>query len=196
MSQFLQYPPTYQNGPGYTYQAANSASSATHNNGGTIFMVSKASLQNQRLITTDMGYPRLGDRDQYNDNKPSLSSHGFNVGVGKAFSAGTFAVMAKGKYVIMGYSSVLAGVTTTALTFPGANTTNPYSQNIANQYRNTVLKRTTGGWYYQNGAPVNAQYSRDHISNEVNPNYASPGRLSFMVGSLSPTVTSYKAKTD
>ena len=195
MPQFQTQPYAYQNGYGYTYQAANS-SNPVRNNGGTIFMVSKASLQNSRVISGDMGYPRLGDHDQYNDNKPNLNGHSFNTAVEKAFSAGNSPGMVKGQYVIMGYTSQLAGVTTSVLTYPGANGTNPYSQNLANQYRNTWLKVTTGGWYYQSGRPVNPQYSRDHISNEVNTSYALPGKLSYMVGSLSPKVDFYKAKTD
>lgn len=165
-------------------------------NGGAILGVSRASLQNTRIFGTDMGYPYLGQHNAYNDCKPVIGStiHGIT----KAVSAGSFSTMVRGKYILMGFTSQVAGITTGAgvlLNSPGAHY-NVVGQNLSNAFRNTWLKGITGGWLYQTGAPVNAQYSRDNFRTDKNGTGALPGRLVFQIGN--PTVITkqnYAART-
>jgi hypothetical protein len=189
-TQFAAFPGYY--GTPFFYNA-NPNKTGVNNNGGVVLGVSAASRQNSRIFDTDFGYPYLGITHAYTDNKPVIAS-ALN-GVAKSITAGTFAVMAQDKYIMMGFTSQIAGISNSLYNSPGFSA-GKGSQNIANLWRNTWKKRTTGGWYYQTGAPVNAQYSRDKISNEVLPTYANPGRITYLQGALTAFTTSYHAKTD
>jgi len=186
--------PGYYGSDQITYKA--NVNKGTVNNGGAVLGVSAASRQNSRIFDTDFGYPYLGIHNGYNDNKPQLIPSNTVNGVAKAINAGTFATMVAGKYIMVGFTSQIAGIANTLLNSPGMSY-NVKSQDISNPYRNSWLKRTTGGWYYQTGQPVNAQSSRDLFKTDTNTGtYAHPGRLTYMQGAPTALVTQYQAKTD
>ncbi len=165
--------------------------------GGAILGVGSGTLQNQRVIVpfTDMNL-YLGVGRLTSENKPQVLTGNTVNGVAKSINAGTFAVMVADKYIMMGFTSQIAGVANTQFNFPGFSA-NRKSNNTNNPYRNTWLKRTTGGWYYQTGQPVNAQYSRDNFGTDTNTGtYAKPGRLNYLSTGQSVTTKSYQAKTD
>lgn len=166
-------------------------------NGGAILGVSTKQLQSTRLFDTDFNFPFLGQRDVYNENKPVIAST--VNGVTKAISGGTFGVMVAGKYIVMALNSgQVAGITTGALanimTIPGGHY-NAVGQNLSNQYRNTWLIRITGGWYYQTGMPVNAQYSRDHFGTDNEGSAVNPGRIVFNAVGNNATITKQNYQT-
>ncbi len=167
-----------------------------NNAGGVVFGVSKASLQNTRLFDTDFGYPQLGQHNLYNDNKPISNSASPFANVAKATSGGKFLIMTQNKYIILGFTSVIAGVANTLLNSPGL-AYRGVSQNINfTGYANSVKKAQTGGWQYMTGQAIDIEPSRDQISHEVQTTYASPGRISYLQGALTPLTKSYQAKTD
>ena len=187
----MQFPMSYGT-PFYVLAKGTSV----NNNGGAVLGVSKASLQNTRLFDTDLGWPYLGQRDLYNDNKPNGNSASPFNNVMKATSGGKFAIMTQGKYIMLGFTSIIAGVANTTLNSPGLAYFG-HSQNIVfSQYVNSLRKSQTGGWQYMTGLPINAQNSRDKVSSEVQNTYASPGRITYLQGALTALTKSYQAKTD
>lgn len=162
----------------------------TRNNGGAVLGANYNSLQNYRVFDNNWGYPYLGVGISYTENLPALAGP-----VVKAISSGTFATIAADKYIMAGFTNQIAGIPNRQFNSPGFSS-NRGNQNISNLWRNTTRERTTGGWYYQTGLPVNAQHSRDKISNETNSSYFSPGRLTYLFGSQIPFSQSYKPRND
>lgn len=166
--------------------------------GGTIF--AGGPLQNNDLFDATfgvLGYPYLGVGNKYNDNKPNLdtTANGALYGVTKATSAGTFASMVAGQYVLLTFNSQLAGVATTVLRSPGSSYTKGTNYNIG--WVDTVQVNRGGGFYMQNGLPIAPKNSRDNIKTDPHAGSRSnPGTLTYWIGSKTATVDSYKARTD
>ena len=187
---FSSFPGTYASDQ-IVYTSANSALKYSNvlngqntrgTTGGAVLGIDGSALQiPYHLFNTKFNFPFLGQRDLYNDNKPQLSQSTVN-GVTYGISTGTFATMTKNKYIVLTLNSgQVAGITTGTL----ANITlfsssyQRVGQDLSNAYRNTWVKRTSGGWYYQTGQPVNAQYSRDKFNTDTEGTGAKPGRLTF-----------------
>lgn len=168
--------------------------------GGTVFAGGTLQTVPQRpLFDSVLGvlnWPYQGIRSGYSETPPHvLTQMGSGFGVTKAVSAGPFAVMTKDKYVMLTFTSQLAGLANTTLQSP-ANW-NKKSQAVNIGYVNTVLISKGGGFYMSNGLPINPVYSRDKVGLENFPGtYNVPGRLSYQVGSKVVTTQSYHSKSD
>lgn len=166
--------------------------------GGVVF--AGGTLQNNAIFDSTFGtlnYPYMGTRNAYNDNKPynGLSLDQNSLCITKAVSAGSFATMTAGQYVMLTFNSQLAGIATTVLRSPGSSYRK--SQNLNIGWVDTVQINRNGGFYMYNGLPINAVNSRDNIKTETYPGtYNIPGRLTFLsTGKLAGT-QSYAVKSD
>lgn len=162
--------------------------------GGTVF--AGGTLQNNALFDATLGtlnWPYQGIRNAYNDNKPynGLSLDQNTLCITKSVSAGTFATMVAGQYVMMTFNSQLAGISTTVLKSPGSSYRKSENKNIG--WVDTVLywKNNAGGFYMYNGLPVAPINSRDNIKTETYPSsYSQPARIAYLAtGKLATTVT-------
>lgn len=162
--------------------------------GGTVF--AGGTLQNNKLFDPTFGslnWPYQGVRNAYNDNKPynGLSLDQNASCITKAVSAGKFATMVAGQYVMLTFNTQLAGIATTVLRSPGSSFRKSDNKNIG--WVNTVLynKNNAGGFYMLNGLPVAPINSRDSIGVDAYPgSYAQPARIAYLAtGKLATTVT-------
>lgn len=168
--------------------------------GGSVFAGGTLQTTPQRaLFDTTLGvlnWPYQGIRSGYSETPPHvLTQPGSGFGITKAKSNGTFAVMTKDQYIMLTFTSQIAGVANTLLQSPG--NWNKKSQAVNIGYVNTVLINKGGGFYMFNGLPINPAFSRDNVGLETYPGtYAIPGRLSYLVGTQVPTTQSYHSKSD
>lgn len=166
-----------------------------NNNGGTIFAGGGVgTLQNNRLFDSifgSMGLVYMGIRSGKSDAGPVIGS---GTGSTKGLSSGAFATMTAGQYILMTFTSQVAGTANTTLRFAAS----PFrkSQNTSIPWINTRQIVTTGGFYMYNGLPVNATITRDPVNTDVATTYALPGRLTTLSTGKSPSSQNYAAKTD
>jgi hypothetical protein len=174
-------------GPGGSFKAGGSVLA-----GGT--------LQNNAIFDNTFGtlnYPYQGIHNAYNDNKPinGLSLDHGSESITKAVSAGSFATMTAGQYVMLTFNSQIAGIPTNILRSPGSSYRKSQNPNIG--WVDTLLINKTGGWYYNNGLPINPVNTRDSIGTENFPgNYGIPGRLTFLSTGKLAVPQSYSSKSD
>lgn len=172
-------------------------------NGGTIFAGAPNALQNNSVFDNTFGVltgpTYLGVRNAYNENKPYQQY--FNVGAGwgviKPLSGGNFGTVVKGQYIMIGFTSQIAGVANTVMNSPGQRY-GAKSQNMFIGWINstTYWKNNNGGFYMYNGLPVNPLQSRDSVSNETLNTYASPGKIAYWIGSPLAKLDTYKSRND
>ena len=164
-------------------------SGGVKNNGGTVLY--GGNITNNGPITQAPSTSILGFRS-------GLTTGPF-VGVANGVSksiAGTFAKMAAGKYILMGFTSQIAGNTNTMLNSP-ANFGPHLSENRAQSTVRTTRYVTTGGWNYVTGQGINPTVFTDDIKSETYPGtYAIPGRITYLSSGKSPVTKSYAARTD
>ncbi len=177
-----------------TFIAKGKSGNPIVNNGGSLFFAG-TTLQSNRLFDANYGLVPAsywGIRTGLSDCGPKISSM---TGTLKALSTGQFVTMTQGQYILMTFTSRVAGLANTVLRFSGSSYRK--SNNLALAYANTRQIVKTGGWYYVNGKPVNATLSRDNVNNETSVgSYGAPGRLTFMSTGKPPTSQSYQARTD
>ncbi len=164
------------------YVNAKSNVTTLHDNGGTLLGVALSTLQNRRVIASDLGQSYLGKHNYVGNLAPQEAST-------RSISAGTFGVTVANKYIIMGFTSQIAGLANNTLRSTGSANRMSENQNIG--YVNTWLKAKTGGWYYVNGQPINAQNSRDHVGTQPAAN-----RYTMLNTGKIATTSTYNAKTD
>ncbi len=157
------------------------SSKGSINNGGTLLGVPVSTLQNTRIINSDYGFINTG-KHNYVGNLAQPSN------TAKAVSAGGFGVMVQDQYVLMTFTNQLAGKATTILRSP-AGGRSAGNQNYP--YVRTILDAKTGGWYYNNGQPVNRQNESDYVGTDNGKN-----RLTFLQNGGKPSTLSYQSKTD
>lgn len=165
--------------------------------GGVVF--AGGTLQSNKLFDNTFGslnWPFQGIRNAYNDNKSVVMTEpGSGFGIMKAVAGGVFSSMVANQYVMLTFNSQLAGIATTVLRSPGSSYRKSQNSNIG--WVDTVQINKWGGWYYNNGLPVNPLNSRDNIKTETYVGtYAIPGRLVFLSTGKLSTVQSYAAKSD
>lgn len=162
--------------------------------GGVVF--AGGVLQDNKLFDSTFGtlnYPYQGIRNSYNDNKPynGLSLDQNASCITQAIPGGKFAVMSQGNYIILTFTSQIAGVANTLLRSPGSSYRKSENKNIG--WVNSVLywKNNAGGFYMYNGLPITPLNSRDNIKTENYPSsYSQPARISFLsTGKLATTMT-------
>jgi len=190
------FPQQYQS-VGPFYIAPNVTGPFNQLTGGVVFAAGSL-LQNTRLFDNTFGLvpmKYLGVRSGLSDNNPKQGNDG-SLSCQKAFSAGTFGIMTQNKYVLLTFCNQLAGVTNTLLNSTGSSYRKSKNSNIG--WVNSQRISSNGGWYYDNGLPINLQYARDQIKTETYPGtYSQPGRLSFLSnGSKIVTVQSYAGRND
>jgi hypothetical protein len=159
-----------------------SNSSAVINNGGTLLGVPTSVLQNTRIINSNFGQAYLGIHRYVGSLAPQKAST-------RSVSGGTFGVTVANRYVLMTFTSQLAGLSNTVLQQPAQF--NRRVQNLNLGYVNTWLKASTGGWYYLNGQPVNAQLQRDFVGTDNGTN-----RFTFQQSGKLASSFSYATRTD
>lgn len=116
--------------------------------------------------------------------------------VGKAISAGTYAVMVPGQYQFVGFSTVIAGLPSTVLRSPAADYGRlPYPARVTN-YLRTRRIIMTGGWYYVTGKPVAPADFADSLPALPFETMGVPGRITFSVSGSKITTQNYAAKTE
>jgi len=188
--------PLYNKYPWITTSSGNAPQSPNRFTGGSI--LGAGTLQNNRLFDNTFGalnYPYLGLRSGRSDNAEQPVGDR-NTGTTKAISTGTWDNSQYHNYIFIGLSGTIAGQSSTVMRSPGQDYQR-IGQNTFWPYIKTRKIRNTGGWYYINGQPINAQFSVDYINFELNTNtYATPGRLTFQFGSNSANVSGYKPRTD
>lgn len=162
--------------------------------GGTVF--AGGTLQDNKLFDATLGvlnWPYQGIHNAYNDNKPDngLSLDQNASCITKAVSGGTFATMVAGQYIMLTFTSQIAGQANTLLRSPGSSYRKSENKNIG--WVDTVLynKNNAGGFYVLNGLPVAPVNSRDNIKTETYPgSYSQPARIAYLAtGKLATTVT-------
>lgn len=112
----------------------------------------------------------------------------------KAAGSRTFGKMTANKYVILGYSSELGGVASTAIvragSFPGR------SIHLKTTYK--TYRQNLTGWNYTTGAYLDTvtvatdNFGADHAAT---PTLAVPGELTLLYGQANPVNLDYPAKT-
>lgn len=113
-------------------------------------------------------------------------------------STGTFAVMAKNKYIIMKVTTTLAGLSNTTLQSGAADKGNRRKVNKVESMRTTFLSGLS--WAAGSNQPVytstnsnrNTAYGQDDAAT---PTLAVPGEFTYIAGGKRPTQADYKAKT-
>jgi len=152
------------------------------NNGGTVLGVPLTTLQTTRIFESDYGFINTGKHNYV--GSPVRPANTI-----KAISVGTFGVIIADQYILMTFTSQIAGRKNGILTSPAGGRS---FGNINHPYVNTRLDAKTGGWYYMNGQPVNPQYQSDYIGTDNGKN-----RFTFLQsGGKIPTSSSYNIKTD
>lgn len=168
--------------------------------GGTVF--AGGTLQNNALFDATLGtlnWPYQGIRNAYNENKPynGLSLDQNASCITKAYSSGKFATMVAGQYVILTFTSQLAGVANTLLRSPGSSYRKSENKNIGWANSTVYWKNNAGGFYMYNGLPVTPGVSRDNLGVETYPSsYSVPARWVYNATGKLATVVSAAAKYD
>lgn len=180
---------------------------STKNNGGTIFYGGTIA----NTLHQSMGIAYLGFRSGVSEAKPYLSSTPMNVGLVVGLSGGAFATMSRGKYIMLTYTSELAGVANTVLIFPTA-----FGQKGGQNHWYGTIRTSQyimpGGWDYTTGLPkirpnpgtqipasADASVYPSSVPEQYPGTRAIPGRI-FFIGAGEPVdgtpdVANYKAKT-
>lgn len=182
-------------------------SAPVKNNGGTFFYGGTIA----NTINSSMGITYLGFRSGLSEAKPYLGSTSMNVGLLKGLTSGKFASMTQGKYVMITYTSELAGVSNTLLRFPASFGQKGGQNHWVGAIR-TPRYIMGGGWDYTTGMPNVRPNPGDQMSvstdgsvypSSVPEQYPGtrsiPGRLFFIAAGIAkdgvPGAYSYKAKT-
>lgn len=135
------------------------------------------------------------------DTKNTLGGTGPRLGTASLStvrSTGTFAVMAKNKYIIMKVTTTLAGLSNTTLQSGAADKGNRRKVNKVESMRTTFLSGLS--WASGHNEPVytatnstrNTAYGQDDAAT---PTLAVPGEFTYLPGGKRPTNDNYKAKT-
>jgi hypothetical protein len=119
-------------------------------------------------------------------------------GLAKSVSAGTFAVMEKGSYIIRKVTSTLAGVANTVLKSGGSDFGNRNAIHKIENVRGTFLSGLSWAKDHD-GQPTyiftkSETYTALGNDNAARPSLAVPGELVYVVGKT-PVQDDYKAKT-
>lgn len=183
-------------------------SGATKNNGGTFFYGGTIA----NTANSSMGITYLGFRSGFSEAKPYLNSTPMNVGLLVGLSGGTFSSMSKGKYIMLTFTSEIAGVANTVLRFPAAFAQKG-GQNSWIGIIRTQQYIMGGGWDYTTGMPKVRPNPGDQMPTTADQSVypssvpeqypgtrAIPGRIFFISSGIAkdgvPTASNYKAKTD
>jgi hypothetical protein len=181
---------------------------ATKNNGGTIFYGGTIA----NAVNSSMGITYLGFRSGLYEAKPFLGSTPSNIGLLVGLSGGAFATMAKGKYVMITFTSQIAGIANTLLNSP-ASFGQKGGQNFWTGTIRTPQYIMPGGWDYTTGMPKARPNPGTQMPSTADPSVypgsvpeqypgtrAIPGRIFFIAAGVAkdgvPTGSNYKAKTD
>lgn len=188
------YPTQFYGGPPFYITPATG--SPTHIlTGGVIF--AGGVLQNNNLFDSNLGilnYPYLGIRNAYSDNRPVQVTNELG-GITTAVSDGLFGTIIQDQYVILTFTTKIAGLYNSTLVSPSRYGTK--SINIDIGWVDTYQINRGGGWWYLNGLPMMPTNSRDYIGKEQYPgSYAIPNRLTSLPGGKSPTTQSISTKND
>ncbi len=120
-------------------------------------------------------------------------------GIAKIVSAGNFATMTKGRYIIRKVTSTIAGVANTTLLTGASDFGERQSINKIESVRNTFLHALT--WTSdKDGQPTYSFTKTDSLDNfaqddAARPSLAVPGELVYRTGSPSVTLADYSEKT-
>lgn len=120
------------------------------------------------------------------------------AGMAKAVSAGTFAVMEAGSYIIRKVTTTLAGVANTVLRSGASDFGHRRSIHSIQSVRNSFL--TTQSWAYVNGVltytnTVTNSHTAYSADNAAAPTLAVPGELTYLPNGKTPYNDNYKEKT-
>lgn len=179
----------------------NAKGTGVKNNGGTLFYGGTVAATSP--ITVSMGITSLGFRSGVSEPKPILEGSE-NVGTSKPYSAGNFANMVAGQYILFGYSKQVAGQANNAIAI-GGSMGFKISQNYAlsyvrtSHYVLTAVNGTQSGWNYVTGQPITVpvSISQDTVNSDAyKGTYLIPGRISFLSTGKLITTQNYAAKTD
>jgi hypothetical protein len=200
----INQPHTSANYAGGTH-IVNAKGTGYRNNGGTVFY--GGTVPANAPITQSLGVAYLGHRSGISETKPIYSSDR-ETGTAKALSAGQFANMVPGQYIIFGNTQKLANVANTLLSITGSYGRGRNGQNNSLSYVRTthyVLGgdggggSAAGGWDYVTGRPKTQPLvtTVDSIGVETYPGtYSIPGRITFFPTGKLATTVSYSAKND
>lgn len=181
----------------------NGKSGSIRNNAATLFY--GGTISNSAYSSLGLNY--LGYRSGVSEFTPYAGSTPSNVGVVAGLSNGTWQKMTAGKYVLITFTSQLAGIANTLLNSPSSFRQNG-GQNLYNPKFYTQRYILGGGWDYTTGMPnIRLQPGTpmpttiDTMNPEAYPGTrAIPGRLFFIATTTAkdglPYVANYKAKTD
>lgn len=165
--------------------------STTRNNNGTILLGGNVSATGPVTNAPDKTVLGAGA------TPPPSPKNSANVGTTKAVSAGNFAKLASGSYVVYGgdITTTLAGVSNTEI----ANTASDEHRKRVNQITSRRTVRITS-WDYRTGTPTyhasnpsNDSFGADHAAD--NTTKAIPGELVYRIGKPVPTQADYPART-
>lgn len=180
----------------------NGKSGNVKNNAATLFY--GGTIANSNYSSLNLTY--LGYRSGVSEFTPYAGSTASNIGVVAGLSNGTWQKMSAGKYILITFTSHLAGIANSILNSP-SSFGQKGGQNLYNPkfYTQTYVM---GGWDYITGMP-NARLlpgtpmptTIDAMNPEAYPGTrAIPGRLFFIATTTAkdglPYVANYKAKTN
>lgn len=182
----------------------NGKSGSIRNNAATIFYGGTIASPNY----SSLGLSFLGYRSGVSsENIPYRDSTPMNVGVVTGLNNGTWQKMYQGRYVMLTYTSYLAGTINSILRF-ASSFGQKGGQNLYNPKFYTPRYIMAGGWDYVTGMPyarLNPGTSMPVTIDPMNPEAypgtrAIPGRLFFIATTTAkdgvPFVTNYKSKTN
>lgn len=180
----------------------NGKSGSVKNNAATLFY--GGTIANSAYSSLGLTY--LGYRSGVSEFIPYSASTPANMGVVAGLSNGTWQKMSPGKYILITFTSQLAGIANSLLNSPSSFGQRG-GQNLYSP-RFYTPRYVLGGWDYTTGMPNNRllpgspmPVTIDAMNQDAYPGTrAIPGRLFFIATTTAkdgiPYVTNYKAKTN
>lgn len=179
-----------------TYYTTAKAGQPIKNNGGTALHAGNIGNRN---LTNNLSLSTNGFKTGFYGSRVPLAVSPYssgNVGTLKPLSAGRFAEMERGKYLILGYSNRIAQTNNSILSVPASDFSRKMT--LINAFYGARRLHITS-WDYVTGVATKGgnagdlvTFGADHAAAVTD---AVPGELTYMYGAILPRQDDYKAVT-